>query len=272
MELGKEREVIRYVGVAECQVIGANLTREQYKEKVGYDPGYDPIYTRESKTGDKAIKLVFYLREVTTNHIFPLTFFMEEREAKTGNNNTKYVNDKCQSTVALMDWFTQYPHRPAYHGEPELLTFIRVFTSPALKWYGNYPNSGSYPLDETKIIFQENFGPINDIITRYNKWTVGILTGIRSAETGDYQDVFNRAFLKGTSVKQVSQMAKGVDPATLTDDVREFIKATEGPHGYKNYFGDSYQFRRYEKENNLIANTNSAIIQPNTAPDDDLPF
>jgi hypothetical protein len=273
MELGKEREVIHYVGMAECHVLGCNLTRNEFKEKAGYDLGYDPVYTRSPKVGDcKAINLVMYLKEVTTGHIFQLAFFLEDRQSLTANNNLRYVNAKCQSTVVLKDWFTKYQHRVAFHGEPDLLTFIRVFTSPELKWYGDYPTSGNYPLDETQTIFQENFAPLNDIIRRYNKWTIGVLTGIRTSEKGEFQDVYNRGFVKGSSVKLFHEMKKGIDPSALEKDVREFITTAEGSYGYKNYFGDDYQFRRYQYSENIIANTNSAIIVPNEMPDGDLPF
>lgn len=253
MNLGKERQFDSYLGVAECYVLGFNLTREGIISRLGYDPGTERNYTRSLPTGEKAVNVVAYLKEKTTNTHFTLPFFLEERGAVSSQNNMRYVNIKCQATYPpIPDWFAKFDHRQAYVGEPELLYFIKCWTARKFPWYSDDLDSGVYPLEENLQIFSNNLRPLNDLATRFQAETVGVLLGMRDTGRGLRQDVSNKGFVIGSSVSKVMMnLPTGIsekDRKDLPVDVRDFLKAVEGPFGYKGYVGDSYRFRKCTAE------------------------
>lgn len=271
MNLGKEKdnkpfaEVKKYVGCAECTVVGFNLTRQEIISKCGYDPGSEPDYNRKGKGGERGLMLVAYVKEKTTGSVHKVPFFMEERVDTSQKGNKRYVNSKCQNSYVLTEWFTKSDHREAYVGEAEYLNFVRNWLYNRFDWFNVGPDTGNYPLDDTKLLFTGNVKGLNDLTSKYSNETVGVQLGIREADNGySYQDVFNRAFVPGYAVKKYMEgLPTGTTDAErklLTGAVRDFLRVVEGDYGYKNFVGNTYTFREYDPKTNVVAGNNSAVL------------
>lgn len=265
MDFGKEKAYEYYVGVAECYVKGFNLTQDQIIKTLGYDPGTEKAYSRQAPTGEKYINLVAYVQEKHTKKNFRVPFFIEEKGALATNGNMRYVNAKCSNSYGLPGWFVEHDYRQAFVGESELLWFIKCWLAKRFSFFSKDPTSGLYPLKENLQIFKENYAPFNDLVKRYPNETVGVLLGVKDDPKGLRQDVYNKAFVIGSSVPKVmGSLTTHLSPTEmkamdLAVDVRDFLNKAEGAFGYKGNFGTSYKFRKYGEENDGESITRSVV-------------
>lgn len=279
MILGEEREVRdfkKYVGVGEFQVLGFNFDRQTIINKCGYDPGSDQDYCKRAqvRVGDKTLdvrtsNVSVFLKEVHSGAGMRLGSILKETDDVSAKGNIKYVNAKCQSTYTLMDWFTENDYRKAYIGEADFLHFIRNWLSN-FKWFEKGQAGARYPLKENERLFDGNFKALNDLANRYNKQTVGILCGIRDTDKGQKQDTCNRAFVPGYLVPKMSQLKVGMSAAEIAQQpyaIKEFIEKVEGEYGYKNFYGNSYTFREYDANTNVVSGSNNAVVNKNNVDD-----
>lgn len=262
------REFKKYVGVGEFSVLGFNFDRQTIIDKCGYDIGVEPVYVKPMMVNVKGTQVSVntsnvsvFLKEVNTGENMRLSFLLKDMDDIANSGNTKYVNNKCQSTYVLQEWFSKHEYRKAVVGECDFLHFLRSWLSN-FKWSEDGQGGARYPLKETMVLFKGNFNPLNDLAKRYPQQTVGVLCGIRDTEKGQKQDTCNRAFLPGYLVKNMQDIATGTNPEGYVYLVKKFIETVEGQYGYKNFFGNGYKFREYDPKTNVVAGTSSAVVNP----------
>lgn len=265
MILGPEqekREFKKFIGVGEFNVLGFNFDRQTIIDKCGYDPNSDPVYTGKLavKSGNDTVdartaNVSAFLKEVNTGAIMRLGFLMKEADDISNAGNVKYVNNKCQNSYVLLDWFTKNDYRKAYVGEADFLHFVRNWLSN-FKWFEDGEAGARYPLKEDGRLFDGNFKALNDLAVRYTKQTVGVLCGIRESDRGQKQDTCNRAFVPGWMVSSLQQLNVGMSEEDIKAQkypIAKFIEKVEGAYGYKNFYGNSYAFREYDPKTNVVA-------------------
>lgn len=259
---GKEREIKeynKYVGVAEFQVVGFNLSKEQIQKQFGYEPKNEMNYKGKSATGHDTVNITVFLKEKTTGEAARVTYFLENKPRVAQDGKPQYINNKAMSSYVIdgpdpkkYDWFIKNEYRQAFVGEAELVNFIKNWLSN-FDWF-NDPDV-TLDLNYTKEFLQGNVKVLNELAQKYNKQTIGYLNGIRSYDGKEYQDVYNRACLPGYSVKKIQDIPRGLTQTqidALPYGIRQFISQVEGQYGYQNYFGNSYRYRVYDpKENQL---------------------
>jgi hypothetical protein len=287
MITGPEREVKefkKYVGVGEFSVLGFNFDRATMNQVCGYDPGSEQEYCKKAKVrvGNteveaRTVNISAFLKEVNTGVGMRLSFILKEVDDIAQSGNIKYVNNKCDSSYVLLNWFSRHEHRKAFVGEADFLHFIRNWLSNFQWIMKDDPTGGAkYPLKENLRLFDGNFNAINDLAKRYTKQTIGVLCGIRDSEKGQKQDTCNRAFLPGNLVSRVQGLTVGGDNSQLLsslskyqgDVVKSFLDKAEGQYGYKNFYGKSYAFRDYDPATNVVGATNSAVVNKPKAADE----
>lgn len=262
---GKEREVKefnRYVGVAEFNVVGFNLTKDQIQKQFGYEPKQEMSYTGVSKEGNDTVNITVFLKEKTTGEAARATYFLENKLRVAQDGKPQYINNKAMSSYVIegQEWFTKNEYRQAYVGEAELVNFIKNWLSN-FDWFSD-PDV-TLDLNQTKEFLKGNVKVLNEMAQKYNKQTIGYLSGIRSYDGKDYQDIYNRACLPGYSVKKIQDLSKGSTEEELSKypyGVRQFVKQVEGQYGYSNYFGNSYKYRVYDPSENKLTSGGSGLL------------
>lgn len=279
-DIREDKGFKKYVGVGEFHVLGFNFERETVAKRFNYDPGKEQEYVKKMKI-DKlggqevdTVNVIAFMKHAQSGEFMKTSFLLKKITDISSSGKTKYVNTKCVSTYALSgnkmaDRFVTHSYREAFEGECDFLHFMRC-------WLDNFDwdfGNAQYPLKETALLFDGKFGALNDLANRFPKSTVGVLCGIRETDKGQRQDTCNRAFLptyqidRRTGVNNVTYIQNilvgsrnGSNPTNHPFHVNRFIDTVEGQYGYKNFFGNSYKFREYDPTTNVVAGTNSAIV------------
>src|SRR5688572_2801428 len=114
---GTEREVKefkKYVGVAEFQVVGFNLTADQIKKHFGYEPKQEMQYTKKSTDGKDAVTLTVFLKEKSTGESLRATYYIEDKVRTAQDGKTQFVNNRAMSSYVEEPWFVKNDYRAAY--------------------------------------------------------------------------------------------------------------------------------------------------------------
>jgi len=253
---GTEREVKEfknYVGVGEFHVVGFNLTSDQIKKQLGYEPKQEMNYLKKSQEGNDAVTLTVFLKHKETGVNQRATYYIEDKVRTAQDGKTQYVNNRAMSSYVQEAWFTKNDYRPAFVGEAEFFNFLKNWLSN-FDWFSDDSDT-KLDLTLTKDIIKGNVKVLNDLASKYSKQTIGHLIGIRSYDGKEYQDVYTKACLPGYAVAKMQGLPKGLPAPEIEKQsyaVKQFLKQVEGQYGYQNFFGNSYKFREYDpKENQL---------------------
>lgn len=263
---GKKREQKNFeksVGIFESNVIAVNPNREELEKLLNTELEKDPEYLGEDKDGDTKLNLSVWLEEVKTKQLFNVRFFLKD-QVRANKDETKYqyINNVGNTAWAddpenLPSWFLKddRPYRKAKAGEEEMYRFIQSWMPLDTR------------LEETKFDFdfsklmRGNVSELREVIGNHDLTdTIVALATIRTSEDGqtDYQQVYNRNFLPGWTMKHFNLGGKKIPKL-----VQKFIDNVEDPeYGCKEFYGSTLgPLHTYNPEENIATSDNSAISE-----------
>ena len=162
---GENTNFPKKVGLFESDVVAINPTIEEYSTVLGMDLKPDSKatdYLGTTKDGNSYLRVDVWLKQVNTENLFKVSFFLEDRERENRDQTKKqYVNSVGMTAWAadeadLWDWFTKgRDFRVAYIGEEDLYDFMRT-------WLGqlNYRHADTVLQLDWKKLMRGNVGDL----------------------------------------------------------------------------------------------------------------
>jgi hypothetical protein len=272
----------KYIGLFEGKVVAVNPDLEQYKEILGMEIKEDSKaldYIGENADGYKTLRIDFWLEEIKNKEKFKITFFLEDRERENKDGSKKqYINSIGMCSWAsdenlLQDWFKKdREYREAFVGEEDLYTFMRT-------WLGNldYRDAETTLSLDFKKLMRGNVKDLRDQIN--GEWATSVValatvkTVIKEEETKEYQSVYNKAFLPSYALKnfRLVDYSSSSVVSKLRDKKQKELKPHErfvvnvtGEYGCKDFY-ILKDFKEYNQGDNLIASSNSAVLNEEDA-------
>ena len=273
---GKKREqsnlpadFTKKVGLFEAEVVAVNPDAEEYKDILGMELKEDSKateYLGKGQSGNKTLRIDFWLEEVKSKEKFKVTFFLEDA-IKENKDQTKkqYINAVGMCSWAddpnnLYEWFTKREYRPAFIGEEDLYNFLRT-------WLGNLDlrDAESTLQIEWKKLMNGNVRDIKQLIGGEFVTNVVALATVKSVikddETKEYQAVYNKAFLPAYTLKQFRLLDYSSNGTISTLRAKKskdlkpherFVLNVTGEYGCKDYYTFK-DLRDYNSDDNLVA-------------------
>ncbi len=270
---GENTNFPKKVGLFEADIVAINPTIEEYSTVLGMDlkpESKATDYLGETRDGNSYLRVDVWLKQVKTENLFKVSFFLEDRERENRDQTKKqYINSVGMTAWAadendLWDWFTEgRDHRVAYIGEEELYDFMRT-------WLGqlNYRHATTVLQLDWKKLMRGNIGDLkSEINGEWCNTVVALATVVvkeRDGETKEYQGIYNKGFLGGYTMKQF-RLVDYTDKRTL-DSLRSrkprelkpherFAVRVSGEYGCKDYY-TLKEIEEYNPGDNLVASDN----------------
>jgi hypothetical protein len=270
---GENTNFPKKVGLFEADIVAINPTIEEYSTVLGMDlkpESKATDYLGETRDGNSYLRVDVWLKQVKTENLFKVSFFLEDRERENRDQTKKqYINSVGMTAWAadendLWDWFTEgRDHRVAYIGEEELYDFMRT-------WLGqlNYRHATTVLQLDWKKLMRGNIGDLkSEIDGEWCNTVVALATVVvkeRDGETKEYQGIYNKGFLGGYTMKQF-RLVDYTDKRTL-DSLRSrkprelkpherFAVRVSGEYGCKDYY-TLKEIEEYNPGDNLVASDN----------------
>lgn len=207
----EQKEFVKKTGFFEGEVIAINPDREKLEKILGTTLEKDPEYlSKEEKDGKDIVKVnvVAWVRDVKTGELRNIRFFLKD-VLKENKDKTKkqYINNVGMTTWAdsednLQEWFTSRPYRVAHEGEEELYNF-------AVTWLNKLDTRDAETVlafDWSKLM-KGNVKEIADQVAGEYSGTICCLVTMRTVDKEgqpmEYEQVYNKEFLPGYTMKQV---------------------------------------------------------------------
>ena len=273
---GKKREqsnlptdFTKKVGLFKAEVVAVNPDAEEYKDILGMELKEDSKateYLGKGQSGNKTLRIDFWLEEVKNKEKFKVTFFLEDA-IKENKDHTKkqYINAVGMCSWAddvnnLQEWFTKREYRPAFIGEEDLYNFLRT-------WLGNLDlrDAESTLQIEWKKLMNGNVRDLKQLIGGEFVTNVVALATVKSVikedETKQYQAVYNKAFLPAYSLKNfrlLDYSSTGEINKLRTKKSKDlkpherFVLNVTGEYGCKDFFTFK-DLKDYNADDNLVA-------------------
>ena len=269
-EIPSGGEFIKKVGFFEATVAAINPTAEEYNSQLGIELKNDSKateYLTTDKDGTSKVRIDVWLKDVKTETLLKTSFWLEDNK-KFNKDKTKkqYVNSVGITTWAsseedLPQWFVKgRDYRVAYVGEAEFVEFLRV-------WLGglDFRDESTELMLDWKSIMRGNLKEWKEQIDGEWCQTVGALATIKTVEKEDgpvsYQNIYNKAFFPGYSIKNMRNMDYN-NPETLRSlsfktfkelKMHErFVLNVTGEYGCKDYYTFK-ELHDYNPDENVAA-------------------
>jgi len=258
------------VGLFEADIVTINPTIEEYSTVLGMDLKPDSKatdYLGTTKDGNTYLRVDVWLKQVKTENLFKVSFFLEDRERENRDQTKKqYINSVGMCAWAadeadLWDWFTkERDYRVAYIGEEELYDFMRTWLSKL-----DYRHADTVLQLDWKKLMRGNIGDLKgEVDGEWCNTVVSLATVVvkeRDGETKEYQGIYNKGFLGGYTMKQF-RLVDYTDKRTL-DSLRSrkprdlkpherFAVRVSGEYGCKDYY-ILKEIEEYNPGDNLVA-------------------
>ena len=267
---GENTNFPKKVGLFEADIVAINPTIEEYSTVLGMDlkpESKATDYLGETKDGNSYLRVDVWLKQVKSESLFKVSFFLEDRERENRDQTKKqYVNSVGMTAWAadeadLWDWFTKgRDFRVAYIGEEDLYDFMRT-------WLGqlNYRHADTVLQLDWKKLMRGNVGDLkSEVQGEWCNTVVALATVVvkeRDGETKEYQGIYNKGFLSGYTMKQF-RLVDYTDKRTL-DSLRSrkpkelkpherFAVRVSGEYGCKDYY-ILKEIEEYNPGDNLVA-------------------
>lgn len=264
-KLREKKDFSRQIGVFEGKVISINPSREELEKLLDTEIEKDPEYLKEDeKDGKQKLTVSVWLQDVLSKRLFNVRFFLKDayRENKNGSK-FQYINTTGSTSWAdepanLPKWFLEggREHRKAHIGEEELYNFVK-------SWLNSLDmRDAESKLDfEWKKLMKGNIKEISDCIgCKFDESVVALAT-VRTAENNegeavDYQQVYNRKFLPGYTMKFFR-----VGGRKIPKMVTKFIEEVEDPeYGCKEFYGlELKELHEYNPAENIATGDDTAV-------------
>lgn len=265
--VGRKRELKSYekmVGLFEASVVSINPNREELEKLLNIpELEKDPEYLKEDeKDGKQTLSVSVWLEEVVSKQLFNVRFFLKDsfRTNKDGTKN-QYIN-----TVGTASWADEPENLPSFMlkdgreirqanvGEEEMYNFFRAWLTLDTR-----DTDAKIELDWKKLM-RGNVKEIQDLMESGYTQNVVALATIRTSKDGEkeYQQVYNRAFLPGYTLKYFR--LGGKSRPKFVDKFAENIEDPE--YGCKEFYGEPLTtLHTYNPEENVATNDNAAITE-----------
>jgi len=196
-----------YTGVCNVGVIGVNPNKEELSIILGKEVEIEPVYTGTDDSGDKSMRLDFWLRCKDTlpeggvvENIVKMPIFLGTTDIKSKDGvKTKYIDNKLGATYSksieeLPDWFEKTTARPCKKGEEELMSFLST-----LARFNRKDEDFSVKFENYDLILKGDVLEIKNILKVVEDNTVRVLLGVKEDVGRDkyYQRVYTGCFLYG---------------------------------------------------------------------------
>lgn len=251
------------VGLFEANVRAINPSREELEKLLGIpELEKDPEYLKEDEEGTQKLSLSIWLEDVLSKQLFNLRISLKDayRENKD-KTKFQYINSAGASSWAddpenLPSWFLEggREYRKAHIGEEEMYNFLRNYLNKL-----DIRNDPDATLDiDWKKLMRGNVKELVDLGNTPYKDTVVALATVRtddkSGEPIDYQQVYNRDFLPGNTMKFFK-----LNGSKKPKFVQKFIDRIEDPeYGCKEFYGLSLGvLATYNPEENIARSDDS---------------
>lgn len=264
-KLREKKDFSKQIGVFEANVVAINPSREELEQLLSTEIERDPEYLKEDeKDGKQKLSLSVWLKEVKSKRLFNVRFFLKD-EYRMNKLETKsqYINNAgstcwVDSPENLPDWFLRggRDYRKAHVGEEEMYNFVRSWLSTL-----DLRDADSKLDFEWKKLMKGNVKELVDCIDCTYATTVVALATVRTADNAegepvDYQQVYNRNFLPGYTMK-FFRLGGSKVPKMVT----KFIETIEDPeYGCKEFFGNELkELHEYNPTENIAASDDVAV-------------
>lgn len=273
---GKKREIKSFekqVGVFEATVVAINPNREELEKLLGIpDLKDDPTYLKEDeKDGLQKLNVTIWLKEIMNGQLFNVRFYLKDKyrtnkdESKNQYINTAGNTGWADEEANLPAWILKDGRdvRQAHIGEEELYNFCRSWLSQL-----DTRDPDTILQFDWKKLMKGNVKELTDLIGESDAednftGTVVALATIRTAdnaegEATDYQQVYNRNFLPGYTMKFFKLAGKKAPKM-----VDKFIESVEDPeYGCKEFYGlELRPLHLYNPEENIARDDRSDISE-----------
>jgi hypothetical protein len=250
----------KLIGVGEFEVVEFN--RELDKD------GKEIKYTGE-KDGNTTFRVAITCKEVKSGKLFPLTFYLEDKEVVSKSGKHQFINAVGRTTYAddvenLSEKFVAFPYHKARSGEPELVAFLDAWLDIDRKQaYDLTPN--------WKALMSGSVKELKDLQKTDLPRTIMAMATVRvvekDGELKEYQQLYSRNILPGYNMKffrttkfTPEKLDALREQAKDAKDTRKWLKSyeqfavdvTDPEYGIK----DAYTLdvlRPYNPEENLVA-------------------
>lgn len=234
-------EFKKKVGIFEGKVVAVNPDAEWYANNgIELKEGSKATeYLGQSSSGNRTVRIDFWLKEVNTGQLFKAGYFLEEKIATTADGTkTWFINSKGNTSCAtgeedLKDWFTSSDYRIAYSGEKELYNFMKTW----LRDLGPSKDTGDYSLSlDFKKLMNGNVREIEQQINGEYATNVVMAAVINTKEVDgvpkEYQKVFNKAVTADFNMKYFTNKTYSEE---YLDKLREREAKKEKFKGYEKF-------------------------------------
>ena len=213
----------KMVGLFEAEVV-------EFNKELDSD-GKEIKYTGE-RDGNATFRVAVTLKDKASGKYFPLSFYLENKEAVSKSGKNQWINELGRSMYAdskenLPEKFAAVPVHKAIVGEADLLNFLDAFL--------NIDRNQSYTLSiDTKKLINGSVKELRDLLKTDLPRTVLAMATVRTVEKDgevkEYQGVYNRKFIPGYNFRTFVA-AKLDDTALATLRTRDQA-ARENKKGY----------------------------------------
>lgn len=269
------------VGLARCKVLAFNPTKEQLEKILNVELKVDPEYQDEDvqtdeetgkTTTSKKLRLNVWLEELTTSMKICLRLTMIDKVQVSKTQKVRYVDTKgntsyyIESEENLQDFMKENSPWKGRVGEYELFEFLKAWqnkidrrTISDFTFNWNELVSGK-PKELNSWIGSEYEGEVLVLLCVKVNVEVNEETGEKTIK--EYQEVYNRNFLPGDSIRYFQQKGE-----IKSKYVKNFIKEiTDKEYGPKNYFGGTLGVMRdYVRDENPAATLDPFIPEDQAA-------
>lgn len=265
----------KYVGMFNATVVAVNPTTSELEKLLNTTIEKDQEYTGvNSENGAKKVTLSFWLKEVTSGHLFNVRFNLEDTVVESSTGKTQFINNigttsYAQDESSIPSFLTEDGRtvRKAKKGEELLYKFLRAWLNDL-----NYKDSSTeLMLDDWKGLLSGKTKELKDIIARYDTKTVCAMATVRMSSDGkEYQGVYSYEFLPGYCIQSFTGGKE------YTPVARFKTKIEDGQYGCKDFYVLK-PLMEYDPAANIVSNTNQPVLTPMAANAekeviDDLPF
>ncbi len=276
-KINEEFEKKYFVGLEAYQVVCVNPTKKELNKlyEKEDEEGDEEINYVVDKDGDDQVRIVIYLKGLTTDRIRSVRFFVTdtERKNKEGTKN-QWINQTCSTTWCdeeenLPEWFTSFrdkdkkvigkqKYRKALQGEGDFYEFLR-----------NIMNGVNFFSEDTDIHFEfkkmlkGNFSQLNQYLCDVELvGSFGLLNYIKNDVENEktYNELFTKAVLPTGTMNRLFTLQEPyykdalaeliADKDFKADEVKDFLTVYD-IFGYVNSpkvtFKKDYDNKPYEK-------------------------
>jgi hypothetical protein len=184
----------KMVGIGEFEVLEFN--RELDKD------GKEIKYLGE-KDGDTTFRIAITCKEVKTGKLFPLTFYLTDKEMVSKSGKHQFINAVGRTTYSddienLTEKFVAFPYHKARSGEAELVAFLDAWL--------DIDRKQSYDLTPNwKALMSGSVKELKDLQKTDLPRTITGMATVRvvekDGELKEYQQIYSRNILPGYNMK-----------------------------------------------------------------------